>query len=102
MLIKLTKFIYSFGKDVAMEWYSQQILGNPPTPYVPGPTPEPVLSPRTTPLTTDQFHRAMERDAPPVKFKTSIDAIAETNSQISQARSETRSRNKWAYKMLDE
>jgi hypothetical protein len=102
MLIKLTKFAYSFAKDVAKEWYSQQILGNPPTPYVPVPESEPIPSPRTTPLTAEQFHRAMEREVPTVKFKTAVDAIAETNSQISQARSETRNRNKWAYKLLNE
>ena len=97
MILKLTKFALSFAKDVAKEWYSQQILGNEPTPYVA--SPEPIPSPRTTPLTVAE---RMGRDAPATKFKNSVEAIAETRSQMSQVRAETRNRNKWAYKILDE
>jgi hypothetical protein len=107
MLFKLTKFVASFAKDVAKEWYSQQILGNPPTPYVPGPGPLPVESPRSTPITeefspADRLSQAMGREAPVTKFKNAVEAMAETRSQVSQVRSEVKNRNKWAYKILDE
>ena len=103
MLLKLAKFVTSFTRDVAKEWYSQRILGNEPTPYVP----VPIESPRSTPITeefssADRLRKAMERDAPVVKFKTAAEAMAETGSQMSQVRSETRERNKWLYKILDE
>ena len=103
MLLKLAKFVTSFTRDVAKEWYSQRILGNEPTPYVP----VPIESPRSTPITeefssADRLRKAVERDAPIVKFKTAAEAMAETNAQMSAARSETRNRNKWAYKILDE